>query len=73
MLDIRIPIGLMFSILGVILAIFGALSNPEIYVVHSFGKNVNLAWGCVLLAFGIFMLMMSYVGKQRSKKRDDSK
>ena len=76
MLDIRIPIGLMFSILGAILVVFGIVSwytNPTIYVVHSFGKNVNLAWGCVLLAFGIFMLILAYVGSQRAKKRKDSK
>ena len=75
MLDIRIPIGLMFSILGAILAVFGAVSwyPPDIYDVHSFRINVNLGWGCVLLAFGIFMLMMAYVGSQRAKKRKDSK
>ncbi len=76
MLDIRIPIGLMFSILGAILAVFGIVSwytNRTIYVVHSFKINVNLAWGCVLLAFGIFMLILAYVGSQRAKKRKDSK
>jgi magnesium-transporting ATPase (P-type) len=73
MLDIRIPIGLMFSILGAILVVFGRFSDPHIYEVHSFGKNVNLAWGCVLLAFGIFMLILAYVGSQRAKKRKDSK
>jgi hypothetical protein len=76
MLDIRIPIGLMFSILGAILLVFGAVSwytNRTIYEVHSFGINVNLAWGCVLLAFGIFMLMLAYVASQRSKKRNDLK
>jgi hypothetical protein len=70
MLDIRIPIGLMFSILGIILAVFGLVSDPKIYQIHSLGKNVNLGWGCVLLAFGLFMLMMAYVGWDRSKKRD---
>jgi purine-cytosine permease-like protein len=76
MLDIRIPIGLMFSILGAILVVFGVVSwytNRAIYVVHCFDINVNLAWGCVLLAFGIFMLMLAYVGSQRAKKRNDSK
>jgi hypothetical protein len=73
MLDIRIPIGLMFSILGAILAVYGLLSDKQIYVVHSFGRNVNLGWGCVMLAFGIFMLMMSYSAAQRAKKRRDSK
>jgi hypothetical protein len=76
MLDIRIPIGLMFSILGIILGVFGAISwytNRAIYDLHSFSKNVNLAWGCVLLAFGIFMLMMSYVGGKRSKNDNGPK
>ncbi len=76
MLDIRIPIGLMFTILGVILVVFGIVSwytDRAIYVVHSFKINVNLAWGCVLLAFGIFMLMMAYVASQRAKKQNDSK
>lgn len=71
-LDIRIPIGLMFSIIGVILAVFGMVSNEEIYKVHSLGINVNLGWGFVLLAFGVFMLMMAYRAKQRSKDRDST-
>ncbi|MFZ1936168.1 MAG: hypothetical protein WCB27_16305 [Thermoguttaceae bacterium] len=74
MLDIRIPIGLMFTILGAILAVFGLISyGSDIYDVHCFGKNVNLAWGCVLLAFGIFMLTLAYVSSQRAKKRNNSK
>jgi hypothetical protein len=76
MLDIRIPIGLMFSTLGIILAVYGIVShytNPGIYELHSFGKNVNLAWGCIMLAFGIFMLTLVYVAKKRSKKNDGPK
>jgi hypothetical protein len=71
MLDIRIPIGLMFSVLGVILAAFGLFSDPKIYKLHSLGINVNLGWGCVLLAFGLFMLTMVYMAWERSKKRGD--
>jgi hypothetical protein len=73
MLDIRIPIGLMFSILGAILMVFGLVSDQHIYDLHSFGRNVNLGWGCVLLAFGIFMLTLSYMAHERKKKRPDSK
>jgi hypothetical protein len=72
-LDIRIPIGLMFSIIGVILAVFGLVSNPRIYEIHSLGINVNLGWGCVLLAFGLFMLMLAYVAHERSKNHRDPK
>jgi hypothetical protein len=67
MLDIRIPIGLMFSILGVMLAVFGLFSDKAMYRLHSQGVNVNLGWGCVLLAFGLFMLTMVYVARGRSK------
>jgi multisubunit Na+/H+ antiporter MnhG subunit len=60
--DIRLPIGLMFSVFGLILTIFGLVSDKAIYE-KSLGLNVNLTWGLVLLAFGVFMLVMG-----RSKK-----
>ena len=56
-LDIRTPIGLMFSVFGVILTTYGFLSNPAIYG-RSLGININLAWGLALLAFGIIMLLL---------------
>jgi hypothetical protein len=55
-LDVRLPIGLMFSVFGVLLAGFGLVSDPEIYEAHSLGINVNLGWGVVLLLFGATML-----------------
>ena len=54
-LDLRLPIGLMFSIFGVILVGFGLASDRAIYA-RSLGINVNLWWGVVLLAFGLVML-----------------
>ena len=71
MLDIRYPIGGMFMILGVILAVFGLVSDPRLYELHSLGININLGWGCVLLAFGLFMLAMAWRARQ-AKKGDDS-
>jgi hypothetical protein len=56
-LDIRTPIGLMFSVFGVILTIYGLLSDPAIYG-RSLGINVNLGWGLTLLVFGISMLLL---------------
>ena len=49
-LDIRLPIGGLFSILGVLLVGYGLLSDPGIYV-RSLGINVNLWWGVALLVF----------------------
>lgn len=55
--DIRLPIGLMFTIIGLLLAIFGLLSDASIYE-RSLGINVNLVWGGVLTLFGVVMLLM---------------
>lgn len=56
-LDIRLPLGLLFSTLGLILAGFGAVSGKGIYE-RSLGLNVNLAWGTLLLVFGIIMIVL---------------
>ena len=56
-LDLRLPIGLMFSIIGALLAVFGLASDPAIYQ-RSLGINVNLWWGLVLLVFGLAMLWL---------------
>jgi hypothetical protein len=57
-LDLRLPIGLMFSIFGAILLVFGLTSDRAIYA-RSLGINVNLWWGVVLLVFGLVMLGFS--------------
>ncbi len=72
MLDIRFPIGGMFIILGAILVVFGWFSDPRLYEVHSLGININLGWGCVILAFGLFMLLMAWRARRRSKHRETS-
>ena len=68
-LDVRLPIGLMFSIFGVLLAGFGLVSDPKIYAEHSLGINVNLGWGLVLLAFGVTMLAFALRGRHARAKQ----
>jgi hypothetical protein len=70
MLDIRYPIGLMFVFLGAVLAIYGLVSDPKIYQLHSFGINVNLGWGLVLMIFGAFMLTLAQRKRSRTKAAD---
>ncbi len=53
MIDVRLPIGLMFSIFGVMLVGAGLLAPRQS---SSLGINVNLWWGLVLLVFGLLML-----------------
>lgn len=63
-LDIRLPMGLLFLILGVILIGYGLISDPTIYAVHSLGQNVNLRWGSIFALFGVTMLWLA----RRSRK-----
>jgi cytochrome c biogenesis protein CcdA len=65
MVDIRIPIGLMFSILGVLITGFGifTVSNTEMYQ-KSLGINVNIVMGLLMLLFGLVMLFFA----RRKKK-----
>ncbi|HEY2805196.1 MAG TPA: hypothetical protein VGI92_04985 [Gemmatimonadales bacterium] len=61
-LDLRLPIGLMFTIFGVVLSIYGLMSNRATYA-RSLGINVNLWWGLVLLVFGAVMLGLAMAAR----------
>jgi hypothetical protein len=64
-LDLRLPIGLMFTIFGVMLTLYGLASDPAIYA-RSLGININLWWGLVLLVFGLVMLGFALRGQRRA-------
>jgi len=57
-MDIRIPIGLLFVVLGFILAVFGlfSMNDTELYT-RSLGRNINLWTGVIMLVFGGLMLL----------------
>jgi hypothetical protein len=61
-LDIRIPIGAMFAMLGSLLSLYGLITAND---VHAYEKslwiNVNLWWGAAMLVFGLVML---YFGRR---------
>ena len=61
--DLRLPIGLLFTIIGAVLVLFGAAGPAGIYE-RSLGINVNLRWGAVLLVFGIGMLALARRGRR---------
>jgi hypothetical protein len=65
-LDIRLPIGLMFAVMGVLLMVFGYFSDPTIYQ-RSLSINVNLIWGFVLLVFGSGFLFLGRRGSKQSE------
>jgi hypothetical protein len=69
MLDIRFPIGLMFSIVGLIITIYGlATMGQDAMYVKSLNVNVNLLSGIGTLAFGLLMLLFSDPVRKRKKR-----
>ena len=66
-LDIKIPIGLMFAIFGIILTIFGlATSSSEMYEA-SLNININLWSGIFMVIFGVLMLAFSDLVKKKKQ------
>jgi intracellular septation protein A len=56
--DLRLPLGLIFTLYGIILVGTGLLSSPEM-IRQTLGQNVTLTWGFVQLLFGLTMLFLS--------------
>ena len=70
MVDIRIPIGLMFSVLGVLITIFGIVTKSDSAMYQrSLGINVNILMGVVMLIFGLIMLYLSQKKKKAVGRR----
>ena len=69
-LDIRWPIGLMFTLIGVLLTLDGLITGSKSAMYErSLGININLIWGLVLLAFGILMLLGAISGGKKNPPR----
>ena len=61
--DLRIPLGLIFTLFGLILIGTGLWGGPEL-VRQSLGINMNLWWGVVQLVFGVAMLLLALRGRK---------
>jgi hypothetical protein len=66
-LDIRIPLGMIFLLIGGMLAVFGISTNGQAIYEPSMGLNLNLIWGAIMFLFGAVMF---FVGR-RQKWHDD--
>lgn len=64
-LDLRLPIGLLFLLLGVLLLLYGLLSDATVYQA-SLGININAWWGVVMSAFGALMLGLALRAGRKS-------
>jgi membrane protein implicated in regulation of membrane protease activity len=66
-MDIRAPIGGLFTVLGVMLAGYGLVAPAGGGLAGSPSTtNVNLWWGLTMLVFGVIMLVMSRRAVARS-------
>ena len=71
-LDIRAPIGGLFTVLGGMLAGYGLFASGRVGASdRSSGANVNLWWGLVMLVFGIVLLLMARRAMSRSVPRSE--
>jgi hypothetical protein len=66
MLDLRLPMGLMFTLVGALLVIYGVLPLGS---ESSLGINVNLYWGLVLVVFGLIMLGLAHLAAAAEKDK----
>jgi len=62
--DIRLPIGLMFSVFGLLISGYGiATRGDQMYALHSLGIDINMWWGLAMLIFGATMLLLARQGR----------
>jgi putative Mn2+ efflux pump MntP len=71
-LDIKFPIGLMFTIFGVLLTIYGlsTMGNAEMYE-KSLNININLWSGLLMTLFGLAMLIPSLLQKKKENAKKE--
>ena len=55
-LDIRLPLGLLFTLIGALLLFYG---RTHAAASTAAGVNVNAGWGVVLVVFGVGMLLLA--------------
>ena len=67
-LDIRIPLGLIFLLIGGLMSIYGFVTrHSDVVYEKSMGINLNLTWGLIMFAFGLIMFLVG----RRQKWQDD--
>ncbi len=68
-IDIKFPMGFMFSILGLILTVFGLFTNSNAGLYQrSLGININLWSGAGMLVFGLLMLGLAWKSRKTKSK-----
>jgi divalent metal cation (Fe/Co/Zn/Cd) transporter len=65
-LDVRVPIGGLFTVLGLMLSGYGlVVGSGSASLSAGSSTNVNLWWGLVMLVFGLLLLLGSFLARRR--------
>lgn len=65
-LDVRWPLGAMFSIFGATIGAYGAFFGTDDGAHRLLGARIDVVWGSVLLAFGVIVLALA--ARARAKR-----
>lgn len=70
-LDLRYPIGGLFVVLGLMLAVFGLVTggDAEMYA-RATAVNINLWWGVIMFVFGAFMWVLAVRAGRRGSSTE---
>jgi len=66
-LDIRWPIGIIFTTYGIILILYGIVADPAIFV-SSMAVNIDAWWGLAMLVFGLLMGLLAFRASRRESQ-----
>lgn len=64
-MDLRIPVAIMFILLGGILVVYG-LAAPQDVAPVDLGIRVNFVWGLLLCAFGGTLGWLAWFSRSRN-------
>jgi hypothetical protein len=59
-LDIRLPLGLLFTSIGAMLACYGLAFNPLTHHQEHPAVNIDLWWGLAMVIFGAVNLLLAW-------------
>jgi hypothetical protein len=66
--DVRLPIGLLFLAIGVLVAGVGLTGDKAALDAHSAGVNIDLIWGLIMAGFGALMLILAEIARRRGEE-----
>lgn len=61
-LDIRLPMGALFAVIGLLLVLYGVVAQSA---TTSLSANIDLWWGLIMFIFGALMLALARASRLR--------